>query len=401
MGESASFEDELAPHLPMVDALQCCVLLHDAETKDILWANRAACRLLGFTVAELRPMKAPDMSSPARAYHRDIGRAWLHRAVLDGISETEWCYRSRTGEEILTEAVAIRVELPSRTVVMVQFRDIAEERAMRRDVERLNHLARYNAMGDMAMAVAHELGQPLAAASNFLAGARSRLDRGSPDARNPRDSVDPGDSVQSARFGLDHAGRQIERASAILRSLRQYVVRLEQSVQLTDLNRVLDDSRYFLLLRAEGKGVRLEFELADEPLPVRCEQVLIGQVVLNLVFNAVEEMARWPQVERLVRVTTRRAADGCAELSVADRGTGLGELLEHTGGSIFEGAFTSKEHGSGIGLALSHRIVTRHRGRIDAAENRPHGAVFTFGLPPADPSDPADPSGQRSSEEIP
>ncbi|MGW7595537.1 PAS domain S-box protein, partial [Streptomyces rubiginosohelvolus] len=119
-----------------MEALKYCVLLHDARTYEILWANRAACELLGWTVDELKPLKAPDMSKNARQYSRELGHRWLGHAARHGISATEWCYRSRSGEEILTEAIAVRVALPARTVVMVQFRDIAEEKAVRRDLSR-------------------------------------------------------------------------------------------------------------------------------------------------------------------------------------------------------------------------------------------------------------------------
>ncbi|MFD5750447.1 ATP-binding protein [Streptomyces sp. NPDC127033] len=458
----------------LTQALKYCVLLHDARTFEILWANGAACDLLGWSVEELKPLKAPDMSKNAREYSRELGHRWLRHAVADGVSATEWCYRSKSGEEILTEAIAIRVDLPAGPVVMVQFRDIAEEKAVRRDLfrtesrlrtflgglaegivvlddagrvvfasesatrqlgeglhgadfagycpdgpvparegryrfaapgaaprwyaatcqyigiesdlrgrmllfydisdrvreeeehrrdtQRLDHLARYNAMGDMAMAIAHEVSQPLAAAYNFVEGARGRLAAGD----------------EQVAWGLDNAVRQIDRARRILGSLRQYVGRLEQSEQLTDLNTIVRDCAYFIELRAQEHGVVTEFDLTADPLPVRCENVLIGQVVMNLAFNAVEEMARRPAAERSVRITTRRAGDGDAELAVRDRGDG-----PPPGDRIFDGVFTAKENGSGIGLALSHRIITRHGGRIGVGPNTPRGAVFRFTLPGA------------------
>ncbi|MFD4507358.1 ATP-binding protein [Streptomyces sp. NPDC058457] len=456
----------------LTEALKYCVLLHDARTFDILWANRAACDLLGWTVDELKPLKAPDMSKNARQYSRELGHRWLGRAVEHGVSTTEWCYRAKSGEEILTEAIAIRVELTARTAVMVQFRDIAEEKAVqrdlfrtehrlraflgglaegivvlddtdrvlfasesatrllgggldgadfstycrdervperegryrfaapgatprwyaatcqhieiesdlrgrmllfyditdrvraeeqhRRDTQHLDHLARYNAMGDMAMAIAHEVSQPLAAAYNFVEGTRGRL----------------GTDQESVLWGLDNAVRQIDRARRILASLRQYVGRLEQSEQLTDLNAIVRDCAYFVELRAREHAVTVEFDLTAEPLPVRCENVLIGQVVMNLAFNAVDETAGLPETERTVTVTTRRAEDGRAELAVRDRGHG-----PPPDERIFEGVFTAKENGSGIGLALSHRIITRHGGAIDVHANEPRGSVFRFTLP--------------------
>ncbi|MFD7500769.1 ATP-binding protein [Streptomyces sp. NPDC059850] len=476
---------EPADFRALMQSLKYCVLLHDADTYEILWANRAACDLLGWSVDELKPLKAPDMSRNAREYSRELGLRWLGRAVEDGVSATEWCYRAKSGEEFLTEAIAIRVDLPGRTVVMVQFRDIAEEMAVRRDLcrtesrlrtflgslaegivvlddagrvvfasesavrqlgeglrgadfadycvdgpipaaegryrfaapgggpgeapggvprwyastcqhieiesdlrgrmllfyditdrvraeeehrretQHLDHLARYNAMGDMAMAIAHEVSQPLAAAYNFVEGARGRLGGGDGDA--------------SVAWGLDNAARQIERARRILGSLRSYVGRLEQSERLTDLGAIVRDCAYFIELRAREHSVAVSFDLTDELLPVRCENVLIGQVIMNLAFNAVDEMARCPVSERRVCVATRPAEDGGAEVSVRDWGQG-----PPPGDRVFDGVFTSKENGSGIGLALSHRIITRHGGRIDAGPNQPHGAVFRFTLPEAE-----------------
>lgn len=474
-------------------ALHYCVLVHDADTKEILWANQAACDVLGFTLDEMKPLKAPDMSSNARQYAREIGVSWLQRAVDEGTSAIEWCYRSKTGVDILTEAIAVRVDLEAGPVVMVQFRDIAEEKATRRDLFRtegrlqaflrnldegivvlddngrllfasesagallstdagallgetftrfldpesaevlravldttsqsglpsnrrfrlstsgedsrwfavrcqhidiendlrgrlllfhditdrvraeeehrrdaqyLNHLARYNAMGDMAMAIAHEVSQPIAAAHNFVAGVRRRLDAG----RTEREPLS---------WGLKNATLQIDRAAQIMSSLRHYVVRLEQSEQAADLNDIVADCAYFVDIRARENGVALRWEPTSEPLPVQCEKVLIGQVVMNLAFNAVEEMARWPAETRTVTVATRRSG-AYAEVMVRDNGEGLQAFPS---GQIFDGAFSSKDSGNGIGLALSHRIITRHGGSIHAVENLPRGAVFSFRLP--------------------
>ncbi|MFC4464601.1 ATP-binding protein [Streptomyces xiangluensis] len=478
---------------PLFAALHHCVLVHDAATKDILWANPAACAVLGFTVDELKPLKAPDMSSNARQYAREIGVSWLQRAVDKGTSTIEWCYRSKAGVDILTEAVAVRVDLARGPVVMVQFRDIAEEKATRLDLFRtesrlhaflrnldegivvldgdgrmlfasesagalldtdpddlvgagfagflapesaellqealtttsrgttprnaryrlaipggtdgparwfaarcqyidiendlhgllllfhditdtvraeeehhhdaqyLNYLARYNAMGDMAMAIAHEVSQPISAAHNFVAGVLSRMNG----------------AREDLGWGLENAGKQLDRAALILSSLRQYVVRLEQSKQRADLNDIMADCAYFVDVRARQNSVALRWERTDEELPVHCEKVMIGQVLMNLAFNAIEEMAGWPLEQRTVTVATRRH-DTYAELEVRDTGQGLPDLPSD---QIFDGAFSTKGNGHGIGLALSHRIITRHGGDIQAEANTPRGTVFRVRLP--------------------
>lgn len=474
----------------MMDATEVCVLVHDAETKDILWANPAACAMLGFDLAEIRPLKANDMSSSAQRYDRVIGRAWLHDAVEHGSSRIEWHYRAKSGRIIPTDAVATRIDLAQGPAVMVQFRDIAREqrteRALRltttyvdalarhtstmafvldedgeirfatdtalvrlgldpaqdlpagpkltryaylhregrrteweavtrtadpvasvrleiaqpdgstswldgslerldepgvtaylmlvhdvsdriRDEEkrglalqRENYLARYNAMGDMAMAIAHELGQPLAAAGNYIAGIRSHL---------------PADDVLDHRVtvGLDAAGRQIDRAATIVAALRAFVGHLEQVEQIVDLNEIVAECLYFVRLRAEQAGVRVELALSGEPVEIRCERVLTGQVIVNLCFNAIDEMAQCPPGSRQIVLTTAVRTDGGC-FTVRDHGRGVPK-------DPFLESFTSKSHGSGIGLALSHRIITRQHGTIWCSPAEGGGSVFGFVLP--------------------
>ncbi len=482
---------ELGDFQRMMEAMASCIIVHDADSKAILWANPAACAVLGFTLDELLPLKAPDMSGRAAQYGREIGLRWLQGAVERGINVIEWCYRSKHGEEIMSEAVATLVRLAERDVIMVQFRDIAREEQARREMKRLEsrlsefmqdsdeglavltadsgftylsaagrqllllpdepppaldalctaetrdelarvqalalpdgpalsfrfeamlaggvrrwfqascrhidiegdlrghllhfrdisaqvdaertrrdqqaaleYLARHNAMGEMAGAIAHELSQPLAAIRNYIEGAALRLR--SPDAG--RDDI---------LFGLTSAGRQVEHASTIIKSVRDYVVRLEQAEAPADLNAILAETRYFIELKAADAGVTLSFEHAGEALMVSCEKVLIGQVILNLAFNAIEEMQRAPQEQRHVRIWCQRDGQR-AVLSVQDQGDGIDAALHER---LFDGFFTSKVSGNGIGLALCKNIVGRHRGDIWAENATPRGALFRFALP--------------------
>ncbi|PPJ22291.1 PAS domain-containing sensor histidine kinase [Nocardia nova] len=481
--------DSQAPELVADDfvaimaATRLCVLIHDAETKNILWANPAACEMLEWSVSELRPLKANDMSSSAQQYDRVIGRAWLQEAVDNGVSRIEWHYRTRSGRVIPTDALAIRVELAQGPAVMVQFRDIEHEQQVERDLrlttsyvdalahhtstvalmldaagnvrfatdtavaligadldeplghvtrcgrlrsdgqavewreiacraapvaavqleipradrdpiwlegslERLkdpdgeamlmilhdvsdriqeevrrerelhreNYLARYNAMGDMAMAIAHELGQPLAAAGNFLAGVRARAP----------ESAD-------LLYGIDSVERQIERASAIVNAVRAFVGHLEHIQQVVDLNAIVEECLYFVRLRAAPLGVDVNVRFHPHPVMVRCERVLTGQVVLNLCFNAIDEMAAWADRPRAITISTS-VGQQAGVVTVDDQGRGIPH-------DPFEESFTSKTGGSGIGLALSYRIITRQHGTIWAERLEKDGSRFGFTLP--------------------
>lgn len=478
----------------MIDAMPSCIIVHEASTKSILWANPAACAVLGFTLDELLPLKAPDMSGRADQYRREMGLRWLQGAVDRGMNVTEWCYRAKSGEEIMSEATATLVHLTHCDVILVQFRDIAREEQARREMRRLEsrlkefmqdsdegvavlgpsasfeflsaagrkllmldpapgaslpaltalctpesgtellhvqelaipegptlslvfetalahgkkrwfqgscrhidiegdlrghllhfrdityqaeaerarrdqqasleYLARHNAMGEMAAAIAHELSQPLAAIRNYLEGAVLRLQHSDT-------------SVDGVIAGLGGAARQVDHASAIIKSVRDYVVKLEQAEELADLNAILADSRYFIELKAAEHDVRLEFAHASEPLVVSCEKILIGQVILNLAFNAIEEMQRFPASRRFVQISCERR-DGHALLSVQDHGDGIDASLHER---LFDGFFTSKVSGNGIGLALCKNIIGRHHGDIWVEASAQGGALFRFTLP--------------------
>ena len=477
----------------LMESLTLCVLIHDAKSKAILWANPSACSVLGFTLEELLPLKAPDMSSRAEKYRHEIGLEWLAGAVTRGINVIEWCYRAKNGDEILSEATATLVKLAQQDVVMVQFRDIAGEEQVKREMKKLEsrlkefmqdsdeglvvlrpdagieyisdagrkllgigpgealparftdlcdlssrseilgilavalpesisfplrysiersdgqlrwhqascrhieiendlrghllhfrdvteqvtaenarrlhqnaleYLARYNAMGEMATAIAHELSQPLAAIRNFLEGAILRLE----DPAAPRAGI---------AWGLQNAGRQVDHAAAIIKSVREYVVKLEQAETVIDLNDILSEVRYFIEMKAGESEVHVEVAPCSEPLPVSCEKVLVGQVILNFAFNAIEEMARFPQPSRRIRISTERVA-GTAVLRVQDHGGGI-DAEHHQ--RLFDGFFSSKVAGNGIGLALCKNIISRHRGDIWAQAAEVPGAVFCFALP--------------------
>lgn len=486
------------------------ILIHDAESKTIRWANPAACEMFGFTLEELRPLKAHHMSAQEKDYRRHLGIAWLQEAVDHGQARRWWKYRAKDGRDFLADAVASLVQFDSGPMIMVQFRNIDEEVELQQELVRttdylarimthastgilllgddgritdaarfvcdiigrrpedligqrledlgtlsridrrevgpascwpehgppqdlllhierpdgttrwlaamqetidhdgissttvmvrditarmelqrendlqqahLQYLARYNAMGDMAMTLAHELGQPLAAATNFLSGLTSRLDAG---------EVDP----SAVRYAIDKARRQLDRTAEIVASVRRYVQRIESNAAPVDLNEILAESLYFCELRAADKRIELTSDLAEEPLPLTGEHILIGQVIINFCSNAIDEAALSGASAR--RVHVRSYADGdwvCASvtdwgrgLTTVQRGSTLGPVPTTTS-RLQLNAFSSKQDGAGIGLVLSQRIVERHQGEVVVEDNRPTGTVITVRLPRAGQSE--------------
>ena len=98
------------------------ILIHEASSKNILWANPSACRMFGFTLEELKPLKAHHMSAQERQYRRELGVAWLQAAVIYGSSRKQWKYRTKDGTDFLTDCRATLVEFEDCLAVMVEFR---------------------------------------------------------------------------------------------------------------------------------------------------------------------------------------------------------------------------------------------------------------------------------------
>lgn len=260
----------------------------------------------------------------------------------------------------------IRVEGDSYRVLMV--RDItdrieAEKRAAAQHTQ-LQYLSRYNAMGDMAMILAHDLGQPLAASLNFLSGLKAR-------ASSPE--LDP----QALRYGISMAEKQLNRASEIVASAKRYVRRIESTASTFNLLEAVEESLYFVRLRAEEAGVELRVDLGGEELLIQGESVLIGQVIINLCMNAIDEISR-PETRVKQLDITLREFGGITSLSVADQGRGIDTVPAER---LAAGAFSSKEDGSGIGLIISEHIAQRHGGTIQFSSNQPQGTIATLSLP--------------------
>jgi signal transduction histidine kinase len=162
--------------------------------------------------------------------------------------------------------------------------------------------------------------------------------------------------------------------------VREFIVKREPVVMLADLRDILADVAYFIELRAREAGVTVSIVQADVPLPVRCERVLIGQVILNLAFNAIEAFAGCERATPMLTLGTAQIG-ALAELRAIDNGPGVADDAHDR---LFDGFSSSKAGGNGIGLSLCKSIVTRHGGRIAARRAEGGGLDCRVTLPLAD-----------------
>lgn len=251
---------------------------------------------------------------------------------------------------------------------MVAYTEVTERKRLeereRTQQAELARVSRLNTMGEMAAALAHELGQPLAATLNYLHGCQLRLTNGEYD-RELFDSA------------ISQAIYHAEQAGGIVRHVRQFVRKHEPESIQVQLNELIRQMLSFLEFERRQSRTVLQLDLAETLPPVWVDPLEIKQVMINLLKNAFEAMSDLPPEARIIDIATRA---GAREVSVvvADRGPGI---TKQKLTQIFNPFYTTKPKGIGLGLAVCRSIVESHGGRLTVGRNVHGGAAFTFTLP--------------------
>lgn len=230
--------------------------------------------------------------------------------------------------------------------------------------ERLLFTSRMMSVGEMAATLAHELNQPLAAIVNYLNGSLRLVDAA-------------GGPAQVAR-ALTAARTQAEHAAAVIARVREFVRAREPRRDAQDLAAIAANVVELLRLEAERLQLPVELALAPDLPRVYADRVMVEQVLLNLVKNALEAMREIPVARRALRIEARRTLDDEVELRVLDRGAGLSPEQQD---QVFSPFFTTKSDGLGIGLAICRSIIEYHEGRLFFEPREGGGSVFGFTLP--------------------
>ena len=240
------------------------------------------------------------------------------------------------------------------------------EETNRRLQERLMHVSRLAAVGEMAAGVAHELNQPLAAVANYAQACERLLGMPDPDLEEVRDA-------------LRQITAQAVRAGDIISRLRGLTRARESLGELTDVNALILELADLIESDARAHESSCRFELAEGLAPVTIDRAQIQQVVFTLVRNALEALDERPIGAREVVIATARAADGDVLIEVRDTGPGIAPEIAQR---LFDPFCTTKPAGTGLGLASSRTIARTHGGTLDHRPNSPDGACFVLRLPP-------------------
>jgi signal transduction histidine kinase len=211
----------------------------------------------------------------------------------------------------------------------------------------------------VAVAIAHEIKQPLATmVTNADAGWRF-LNRSIPD-------------VNEAKIAFTQISDNGRRAGAMIGSVRALFKTGDQTKVALDLNDLIEDTLAVVRGDFVKHQILVRVEL-DRSLPkIAGDRIQLQQLLINLIANAIDSMVNI-EGSRVLSVKSAIDNDIDVRVSVADTGAGIGpEDIER----IFNPLFTTKSGGMGIGLAICRSIVEAHAGRLWVSPNTPHGAVF-------------------------
>jgi PAS domain S-box-containing protein len=263
---------------------------------------------------------------------------------------------SASGE--LVEVVGTQLDVTER-------KRAEEERERLRQVQaELAHINRVTTMGELTASLAHEVNQPIAAAITDANTCLRWLTRDHPD-------------VGEAREAASRMAKDATRAGEIVSRIRMAFKKGIPQHALVDVNEVIREMIVLLHSEATRYSISVRTELAEDVPQVTGDRVQLQQVLLNLMTNSIDAMKDLDGTREL-GIKSQKAGNGQLLISVSDTGIGL---PPQQADKIFNAFFTTKPHGTGMGLRISRSIVESHGGRLWAGGNSQRGASFFITLP--------------------
>jgi PAS domain S-box-containing protein len=278
----------------------------------------------------------------------------------------------KDGHEFPVEISLSPLETEEGVLISSAIRDITDRKRAEQERERLRQLEadlarinRVSMMGELAASLAHEIKQPIAAAVTDAKTCLRWLKRDHPDLEGAQEA----------------AARTVEdamKAAEIINRTSSLYKKGAPRRELVDVNEIINEIVALLRNEAARFDVSIRSDLAADLPKLMADRVQLQQVLMNMTINAVDAMKTVDGTRELT-VTSRRDDGDQVLVSVSDTGVGLPAEIDQ----IFNAFFTTKPHGTGMGLAISRTIIESHGGRLSARPNTDRGATFCFTLPAA------------------
>ncbi len=327
--------------------LQDGLMLFTRDSRVVL-VSASVERFLGRPRRELLGRTAGEIFTPGS----DLGGL-----ILDGfrlqraIAQTE--LESPNGKRVQVSLDFIQ-ERGTPIGALLTLRDAESVRQIGDEIEMSR---RMSASGRLTRGVAHEVKNPINAIVLHLQLLQNKLQQVDPDTRRHMDVI----------------GNEIHRLDRVVQILVDFTRPRDLHIEEIDLKRLLDDVLVLATPDAEQHGVAIVRDLTPGPLSVKVDVDFMKQAILNVVLNGVQAM---PQGGTLT--ISAHSDEGQVVTEIRDEGGGIPPELQE---KIFELYFTTKQGGSGIGLAQTYQVMQWHYGSVDFVSVDGHGTTFRLSLP--------------------
>jgi PAS domain S-box-containing protein len=346
---------------------------YNIETQELIHSSEEHCRLFGFdpergvpSFEELVGRIHPEDRAPAMQGFENPSRSAIdfdaYFRIVHPDGTTKYVYG--TGHPIFNSSGDL-VEFFG-TVMDITERKRAEEererlRQAQADLARVN---RVTTMGELTASLAHEVNQPIGAAVTNASTCVRWLAGDTP-------------NLEEARAAAMRVVTDGKRAAEIISRVRQLFKKGSTERELVEINEVVREMIIILQREAARQNIVVMMGLAEDLPQVLGDRVQLQQVMMNLIMNSIDAMKNVDGARELA-INSRLLENEEILVSVSDTGVGL---PSQQADQIFNAFFTTKLHGTGMGLRISGTIVEAHGGRLWAEGNSPHGARFHFTLP--------------------
>ncbi len=362
-------EERQAKIRRLVDANIMGIVIWKSEG-EIIDANEAFLHMVQYDREDLVSgrLRWTDLT-PAEWRDRDE-RAIAEAKATGAIQPFEKEYFRKNGSRVPVLVGAALFEVGGNEGVAFVM-DITERKRAEEERERLQqlqadlaHINRVSMMGELTASLAHEIKQPIFAASVDAETCLQWL---------ARDQADPVEAQEAALRLM----KDVSRASDIINRIVSVFKKGVPQRELVDVNGVVQEMITLLRSEASRYSISIHAELTEGLPNIMADRVALQQVLMNLTLNAIEAMKEMGTPGKLTIATQQ---DENRQLLVSITDTGVGLPPGHAE-QIFNAFFTSKTQGTGMGLPISRSIIESHGGRLWATSNSGPGATFQFTLP--------------------
>lgn len=301
--------------------------------------------------------------------HEPLAAGWLRIENDDGYTQRKGLETDNANYEFELESgqtFSVSRQGTSDGGFVIAWRDVTEQRNTENELSKRREESFQNekltAMGQLLAGVAHELNNPL----SVVVGHAMML----------RDEIDDPEALD----GINKISRSAQRCAKIVKTFLAMARQRPGEMTQVELNDVLQDSLEIASFSLKKTGIDLQLNLGDKLPMVEMDETQITQVFINLMVNAEHALSKATQ-KPVLRITTFYESTANRLVArISDNGPGISSSLRSR---IFEPFFTTKavDEGTGVGLALSHRIVSSHHGSLELVDSELGGATFEVSLP--------------------